>query len=78
MPQNDYLVTLKLYAPNANGRIILLLDNDEQLSTGFSSSVDVQTISITVTNHEINGIRLTIDSDIGSFIYVDNLCVISQ
>ena len=77
IPTGNYLVTLKLYAPNTNGQASLFVGANESIHVGYSKSNTVQNISISVTDNNIIGMRISVYSSLES-VYLDDLSVISQ
>lgn len=77
LPTGDYQFTVKVYSPNANGAIRLLIGESDNMAITYTASDTVQTISFTLSDNNIRGIRLSVDTSLQSS-YFDDFVIVAQ
>ena len=66
-----------MYSPNANGVIRLLIGESDNMAINYTASDTVQTISFTLSDNNIRGIRLSVDTSLQSS-YFDDFVIVAQ
>ena len=77
LDQGNYLFSCNVYSPNASGKVFIFLEDSNTGIVEFSSSENVQSLSITINNHRIIGLRLFFGT-LNNPVYLDNFSIISQ